>query len=154
MKKFMLLTVSVFAFMIGLTGCNSGGSKDTDTYKDGTYKAEFSDFDSHDWKGYVEITVKDNAISNVVMDYVNEAGDKKSENEEYYTAWNGAKEDENFDPTQVFSQLQDKLIEEQDISKVDAVSGASGTSSNFTALVESLESNMKSGKTDTVIIDE
>lgn len=152
MKKILLLAVSVFILAIGLTGCNSGGSNDA--YQDGTYRAEFSDFDSHGWKGYVEITVKDKTFSNVVMDYVNEEGIKKSESEEYYVTWNSVNEDENFDPTQVFSQLQSQLLEKQDISKVDAISGATSTSSNFTALVESLESNMKSGKTDTVIIEE
>lgn len=152
MKKALYLTMAMLILLAGLTGCTSGTTGNaSNTYKDGTYRAEFSDFDSHGWKAYVEVTVKDDRYTEVDIDYLNEEGNKKSEDEEYKATWQGVNPD--IDPDKVYEELRSQLLDTQDITKIDGVSGATSTTSNFKTLVEALDAHMKSGDTATVIVD-
>jgi len=152
MKKALYLTMAMLILLTGLTGCSTGAaSNGSATYKDGTYRAEFSDFDSHGWKAFVEVTVKDDKFTEVVIDYLDADGNKKSADEEYKTTWQSVNPD--MYPEKAYNELRDQLLDKQDITKIDGVSGATSTTDNFKTLVGALESNMKSGNTDTVIVD-
>lgn len=72
MKRFIAVLLVVLATACLMTGCSSG-------MKDGTYKAQFKDYDDHGWKDYVSITVKDGKTTDVDYDSMNADGTKKSE---------------------------------------------------------------------------
>lgn len=76
MKRFIAVLLVVLATACLMTGCSSG-------MKDGTYKAQFKDYDDHGWKDYVSITVKDGKITDVDYDSMNADGTKKSEDQAY-----------------------------------------------------------------------
>ncbi|MCR4436227.1 MAG: FMN-binding protein [Clostridiales bacterium] len=105
-----------------------GSTQEAAKYKDGTYKVEFDNFDSHGWKAQLEIGIKDSKIVNVKYDYVNKEGKLKTQDQAYNDSMK-AKTGTN--PVIYTKTLQDQLIEKQDISKVDAVSGATESTKNF-----------------------
>lgn len=51
MKRFIAVLLVVLATACLVTGCSSG-------MNDGTYKAQFKDYDDHGWKDYVSITAQ------------------------------------------------------------------------------------------------
>lgn len=102
-------------------------------YADGIYKVESDAFDEHGWKPFAEITIVNDQIAAVVFDYRNESGMLKTADAEYkknMEAINGTY------PEKYTGELEQQLIREQVISLVDAVSGATISSGNFSALVE------------------
>lgn len=126
-----------------LAGC---GSKDG--LKDGAYKAEASDFDSRGWKPFVELTVKDKKISDVKFDYVNKEGKMKSADEAYNKSM---MEKAKTSPSIYTKDLAKKLVETQDVAKVDTITGATTSTGNFKALAEkAIADGAKTGKTDVI----
>ena len=100
-------------------------------YKDGVYKATQDKADQYGWKGFVEITVTDGKIATVIFDYDN-AGKLKSEDAAYKAAMEPKSKTY---PEKAFGELEAALIATQDIATVDAVAGATASSTEFTALV-------------------
>jgi major membrane immunogen (membrane-anchored lipoprotein) len=100
-------------------------------YKDGVYKATQDKADQYGWKGFVEIEVKDGKIATVTFDYDN-AGNLKSKDAAYKAAMEPVSKTY---PEKAFAELQAALVEKQDIAAVDAVAGATASSTEFTALV-------------------
>lgn len=102
-------------------------------YEDGTYRVEGDAFDEHGWKPFVEITIVNDRITEVVFDYTNESGMLKTMDTEYkknMEAISGTY------PEKYTGELEQQLIREQVLSLVDAISGATSSSGNFTTLVE------------------
>ncbi len=99
-------------------------------FKDGTY-TEKGKADERGWTPQIEITVKDGKIAAVVYDEFAADGKKKSEDAGYKDAFlkNGK-----VDLVKAYESLQNSLVEKQDASKVDAFSGATGTSTTFVEL--------------------
>ncbi len=147
MKKYLsgILTVCIVSALF-LSGCNS-----TDTMQDGTYRAENKNYDSHGWKDYVVVTIKDGRYSSVEFDSVNENGAKKSEDEEYLAAY--PSDTDYVKPDEYVKRLPEDLLEKQDIDQVDVIATATQSSESFKKLVEALDNSMKKGDTDTVLVE-
>lgn len=126
-----LLAVAALTTSV-LVGC--GGKENTgDNAKlnDGTYKAE-SEKDDRGYAGFIEIEVKDGKITTVKYDEKNDAG-SKLDDEAYNTQM---MEVNKTNPKEAFPQLEASLVEKQDASKVDVVTGATGTTNTFKSLAE------------------
>lgn len=102
------------------------------TYKDGLYKAAEKDFDDHGWKAMGAVIIKDGKISAAFFDQINkEDGHYKSTDTEYaknMEAKSGTT------PNKAVEALTKSLLDKQD-STVDKVTGATGTSEVFKALM-------------------
>ncbi len=116
--------------------------------KDGTYKAE-SGKDDYGYKIVHTLTVKDGKISESKFDYEAEDGSLKSANEEYNK---NMKDKAGVSAGEAIEQLNAPLVEKQDLSAVEVVSGATHTSEDFKKSTEALLANAE-GKTETVKLD-
>ncbi|SHF56346.1 Major membrane immunogen, membrane-anchored lipoprotein [Caldanaerobius fijiensis DSM 17918] len=139
MKKIVAIALAGMLTTAVLTGCSSK-SASSGTYKDGTYKAEQSTFDSHGWKGQIEITVKDGKITNVIYNEVNKDGVLKRNDQQYAEKM---KAKNNITPKEVDEKLQQELIDKQDPAKVDTVTGATESSKTFKELATEALKNAK-----------
>lgn len=144
-KKLVCAALSAFMLMTALVGCTG-----SDTMQDGTYRAEMGDYDSHGWKDYVVVTVKDGKYSTVEFDSINKDNQKKSADEEYAKAYPTTQEW--VKPAEYTKQLPEKLMSTQDIEKVDTIATATTSTDSFKKLVTELNKSIKKGKTDTVIV--
>lgn len=142
MKKFLCLVVALTMVSCVFVGCAEKGMKD------GTYKAEYSAADDHGWTDYVEITVADGKITAVDYDSVDAEGKKKNGNEWYDNAMKDAGSPTW--PSDFMPKLEQSLIDNQDIDKVDTIAGATASSDSFRKLVKELSKNMSKGDTTTV----
>lgn len=147
-KKVLGLALSAVLALGVLSGCGAKAG----AMKDGTYKAEASDFDSKGWKPFVEITVKDNKITATKFDYTNKDGKFKTQDADYNK---NMKEKSSAavktNPQEYAPKLEKALVEKQDPAKVDAVSGATSSSKNFKELATKVvEEGAKKGAKETV----
>lgn len=139
MKKLFALLIAGSMTLTALVGCGTKEvAKEATTEQTtteaapGTLKAE-GEADERGWKAVVELTVaEDNKITAVDFDYVNGDGAKKSEDEEYNKKMS---EVTGITAADAMTQLEAKLVETQDIEKVDTVAGATGTTDDFKAMV-------------------
>jgi len=144
-KKILCLITTLILSAALLASCSSA------SYKDGTYRAEYDSFDDHGWKDYVELTVQNGSITSVDFDSVNEDGAKKSEDESYRESMEPVS---GTYPAKFFPELEDALVEQQDIEKVDAVAGATNSSDSFKDLVKRLlKKNAAKGNTETLVVE-
>lgn len=120
------------------------------TLQDGTYRAEVKEADERGWKAFVEATVVDGKITEANYDYVNADGGLKSEDEEYNKMMKDAA---GTSPAEYGPALGEALVETQDPSKVDVVSGATHSSEIFTTLATALMENMTTGNTEVAIVE-
>ncbi|GIO39832.1 hypothetical protein J41TS12_46930 [Paenibacillus antibioticophila] len=168
MKKAILVS-TVVLLMAALTAC--GGNKANNnaadgagnganrpaatettagTYVDGSYKVEADAFDSHGWKPFIELVIKDHKIDSVNFDYVNEEGAMKTESAEYKAAM---EPQSGTYPEKYTAELEQQLIDKQSISDVDVITGATTSSNNFHALVKvALDDLAVTGETSTKAI--
>lgn len=103
-------------------------AKDGEKYKDGSYTAKGL-IDERYWTPTVAITIKDGKIATVKYDEVSSRIFKYKSHDEAYIA--RFKDLKKVDLTVVYDLLQKSLIEKQDPSKVDSVTGATSTSASF-----------------------
>ncbi|MFA7573240.1 MAG: FMN-binding protein [Lutispora sp.] len=108
-------------------------------YKDGTYTAK-GDTDERGWTPEITVVVKDGKVSEVKYDEVR--GLYKSEDAEYHKAFKDAK---NVDIVAVYKQFGEALVAAQDSEKVAAVSGATGSFTNFKELTAEAIAKAKDG---------
>ena len=114
-----------------------GCASDEVSYEDGTYTAE-GELDDHGWMPRVEIIVENGEITSVDYDEVNEAGDLKSEDEDYSAAMEGVS---GVRPSDAYEQLENQLLDNQDVDQVELVTGATSSSESFKALVNEALAN-------------
>ncbi|HJA89867.1 MAG TPA: FMN-binding protein [Candidatus Jeotgalibaca merdavium] len=165
-KKFSALTLT-FASTLLLAAC---GGNDTDTteasseavssevasseaatgLQDGTYTLVEKNFDDNGWKVNFTIEVANGEITTSDFDYVNEAGEKKSENDDYQAMM---AEKTGVGPQDFIPELNGQLVETQDPSSVEVVSGATSSSEGFVKYAEELVAAAEAGNTDTIEID-
>lgn len=101
--------------------------------KDGSYKASQDKYDDYGWKGQIAIEVKEGKISSVDFDYVNKDNKLKSEDQAYVSAME-SKTKVNLAKAMV--ELESTLVGKQDVAAVNAVTGATATSTDFKTLAE------------------
>lgn len=89
--------------------------------KDGTFNGE-SIYDDYKYKHVISLTIKDEKIVSIDYDEVKEDGTGKRNNKKYCEEM---KKGTGVSPAEAYPQYEQRLLEHQDLSKVDAVSGAS-----------------------------
>lgn len=87
--------------------------------QDGVYTGE-SPYDAHDYKHRVTLEIKDEKIRSVDYDEIHASGKSKQEDEAYCREMSVT----GTTPAQAFPNMEKQLVEKQDVSRVDAVTGA------------------------------
>lgn len=143
MKKIIAALLGALMIATAFSGCGA-------SMKDGTYKAEYSAY-SHGYKEYVELTIKDGKYTDVKFNAVNEAGALKTEDEEYKASMEPVS---GTYPAKFYPELAQKLMDTQDIDKVDKVAGATNSTVSFKELVKALlKDNVKKGDSSTLVVE-
>lgn len=143
--KLIAVVICVFAF----TACSE---ESFTNLQDGTYRAEYKNYDVYGWKDYIEITVEDGEISELVFDAVNMEDDTlKSEDESYKTQMEPIV---GTYPAKYNADLINQFLESGKISAVDVVAGATQSTGSFKTLLTNIVPNIKAGDTTTVLVDD
>lgn len=117
---------------------------------DGTYRAEYADFDATGWKDFVEITFVDGEVTEVVADAISgKDGSLKSESVELSEDMEKV---EGTYPAKYYQDLVNQYMQNPDINSVDVVAHATRSSNSFIYLLSALEKSIRSGDTETVIV--
>lgn len=149
MKKIISLALAAALAVSAFTGCTTEQLNTALT--DGTYRAEFKDFDRFGWKDFVEVTIVDGELSEVVYDSVNEDGTKlKSEDESYKAEMESIV---GTYPAKYNKDLINQFIESGKVTSVDIVAGATESTGKFKTLIVAAMQNATSGDTETEIVD-
>lgn len=154
-KKFMTLALTLVS-TVTLAACGGGSTTDTstgadaDALQDGTYTLEEKNFDDNGWKVDFSITVEDGVITESNYDNVNEAGESKVDDEGYQAMMS---EKTGTGPQDFIPALNEALVEKQDPSEVEVVTGATSSSEGFVDYAQQLVDAAKEGNTDTIEID-
>lgn len=119
--------------------------------QDGTYKLVEKNADDYGWKAEFTMTVKDGKITESDFDYLNDKGDRKSENDDYEKSMKdkGSKTG----PKEFIPELNDEFVSAQNAGSVEVVTGATSTSDVFKNYAQQLVQAAQAGKTDTIEID-
>ncbi len=142
MKKQICLGLLLAALCLG--GCSSSY-----TMKDGFYTAEMSGY-SHGWKEYICIMVKGGKIVYAEFNAKNPSG--------YIKAWDNAYmanmlTDAGTYPNEYTRYYASQLVEKQDSSKIDALSGASHSGGNFIRLSEAVINQAIQGNSSAAVVE-
>lgn len=142
MKKRVCTLILAMALLAN--GCGLKGSM-----KDGYYTAEMSGY-SHGWKEYVCILVKDNEIVSVEFNAKDENG--------YIKAWDNAYMQNMYlvqgtYPNEYTRYYAAELLEQQEGSGVDILSGATNSGNNFNKLSAAAIEQAFKGDPDTVQVE-
>ena len=141
-RKFVL-GVMVFVIAAGaLAGCGS-----TKRLKDGFYTAEMAEF-SHGWEEYLIIQVKNNKIVSAEYNARNESGFIKAWDNAYMKNMMPSCGTYPNDYTRVYVQ---QLIDGQEETKVDAITGATNSGKNFEKLVAAVLEQAAAGDSETLL---
>lgn len=149
MKKILgLVLASVLSVSI-LAGCKNSSKSEDNTYKDGNYRASFDKLDTHGWKAFTQIEIKDGKVAKVDFDYLNKDDKRKSEDANYIKEM-AAKSGTS--PDKFCPQLEKALIEKQDIEKVDVVTGATYATNDMKKLAKVILENAKKGNYNEIVV--
>lgn len=118
--------------------------------QDGTYRIEELNFDENGWKEALEITVVGGEITEANWESVDEEGNNKIEDDDYQEAMAGVTE---VGPQEFIPALENSLVEVQNPADVEAVSGATSTSTKFTEYAQELVEAAQEGNTETIEVD-
>jgi len=150
MRKIISLVLVGVMSLGMLTGCSAEQMNST-TLVDGTYRAEFREFDNYGWKDYVEVTIAEGELNEVVFDSVNESGTKlKSEDESYKAEMEAIV---GTYPAKYNKDLINQFIESGKVTAVDIVAGATESTGNFKTLVVVAMENAMNGNTETAVVN-
>lgn len=145
MQRFAKALLAVVCCVAVLAGC-----KPDTVYADGRYTAEFQDYDSYGYKDYMRVTVEDGAITALEYNAVNAEGLLRTQDEKYRQNMESVNETY---PEKYTADLVNQFMESQDISKLDAVAGATWSSDSFKALFTALQASMAAGDTSTQLVE-
>ncbi len=142
MKKLIALGTMfalVAAVAVGCQQATTGTEDQNDNnpvvqgiYENGTHAAEL-DADERGWKAAVEIVVENGNIISVDFDEYNEEGARKSEDEAYAERMEPAA---GITPAAAYEFLQESLLDTQDITTIDAATGATSSTEKFQKVVK------------------
>lgn len=136
MKKLAVVFISVL-LIVALTAC--GGAK----LKDGSYEGQ-STPDSRGAYGIVKLEVKDGKISSAEFLQYNADGSLKDES---YGKQSG---EENYkkaqDALEASKKYPEKLVETQDVEKVDSITGATSSWKQFQEAAKDALAKAKGGR--------
>ncbi|MBE6866837.1 MAG: hypothetical protein IJN77_05290 [Oscillospiraceae bacterium] len=149
MKKLISLALTAVFAMGAFTGCSEEQIKSA-SLTDGTYRAEFAQFDANGWKDYVEVTIADGELNEVVFDSVNEKEQLKSEDESYKAEM---EQMVGTYPAKYNKDLINQFLESGKITAVDIVAGATESTGNFKTLIVEAMKSANSGNAEVVIVE-
>lgn len=147
MKKVLSITVSL-VLTLGVFGTMAFAAPKS-AYVDGVYKATYDYIDSHGWKPQLSVTVKGGKITVAKFDYVNPQGKLKTQDIGYNAAMKKVKHTY---PALYSPQLGQELVKGQSVDKVDVVTGATSSSTNFKALATEALNHAKKGDKSTAVL--
>lgn len=164
-KKLLALICASVLAIGALTACSSNtdtpatdapatstpaeGETEAAALVDGTYRAEYDKEDSRGWKGFVEVTVEGGQMTAATFDYINADGALKSADEGYNTSM---KEAAGTNPAEFSVALTESLIATQDPAKVDVVTGATSSTTEFVNFTTALMAQMQEGNTEVLVV--
>lgn len=122
----------------------------TGDLQDGTYRIEDQNFGETGWQEALEITVADGEITDANWESVDEEGNNKIEDEDYQETMT---EQSGLGPQDFIPALEESLVENQDPSQVEVVSGATSTSEKFQDYASQLVEAAQEGNTETIQVD-
>ena len=131
-------------FAFAAAGCDT-----QKTYVDGSYRAEFADFDSYGYKDFLEITVQGGRVTAVTFNGVDAQGGLKSDDAAYRE---NMEKIQGTNPSKYSADVINQYLEQLDIKKVDIVAGATYSTNCFKALFFALEANMLKGDQTLVVV--
>lgn len=147
MKRVKILCASLgLVVALGLlSGCSkSEATNSSAKLTDGVFKVEYKDYDSHGYKGQLELTVSGGKITDAKYDEVTKDGKKKSEDEKYKKQMEEASQTY---PKKAYEELVKQVVNKQ-TSSVDGVAGATQSTDSFKALAKyAIENMSKKGVT-------
>lgn len=172
MKKSFLLSTVTLASVFILSACGGGTDESaqssesaatessvetTETtpasgeLQDGTYTLTEKNLDDNGWRTEFSITVKGGEITESNYQNLNEAGELKTEDEEYQKAM--AEKTGGVGPQQYIPELNEQLVAKQDPSEVEVVTGATHSYESFKVYAQQLVDAAAKGDTKTIEID-
>ncbi|MGM0124425.1 hypothetical protein IGI37_001803 [Enterococcus sp. AZ194] len=128
----------------------TASSAEAVNYKDGEYRAEAKEFDDKGWKEYVVVKIADGKITEAEFNAEDKDGKLKTEDADYKENMN--KVNKTY-PEKYMKELSDALVEKQKASDVEAVTGATHSSSDFVALANEALSYAAKGEVGTHVVD-
>ncbi len=141
----LLLIMALLFVTVLLSGC-------APNYVDGVYRVEFSTYDSLGFKEYIDATVLDGEIIAIEINGIDKNGVTKTDNSEYSIAMELAT---GTTPDKVYETLNNRYLllaaDKESEESVDAVAGATLTSTNYELLFAALAEAVISGETLTYI---
>jgi major membrane immunogen (membrane-anchored lipoprotein) len=158
MKKLCTLTIIILISIFSLIGCSSSNSKESTSttentnsvvYKDGTYKGTYYKYDKSGWKAQMNVTIQGSKIAKIDFNYVNKNGKLKTEDDNYEKAMKAKK---GIGPKEFIPKLNQQLISSQTASKIDVITGATVSSTEFKELSKAVLDKAKTGDTSQTIL--
>lgn len=134
----MLAFGAICLLLAALPACASSSAD----IQDGYYTAMAAEFDAYGWKEYLTICVSDNRIVTVEYDAKNESGLVKSWDMEYMRRMNAT---DGTYPNQYTRIYSEGLLNRQEPSEVDAITGATESHGTFQLLAEAAIAQARSG---------
>jgi major membrane immunogen (membrane-anchored lipoprotein) len=131
-KLGILLVILTAIFMVACSGKNM---------EDGIYKAQVDDAyvetEGRGWREYLEVTFKDGKITDVTFNAINAEGKYKTDPEAY-----------NMQPSPaIWMPVIEENIKNNVDGKIDALTGATSSSSNAQKLLDAIYKDGKPGQT-------
>lgn len=146
MRKRILLLMTVLTLSVLLSACSQN---DSEMYN-GYYSAEAATFDSHGWKEYITIYVRDNKIVTVEYDAYNASGFIKSWDMDYMRVMAAKSGTYPNEYTRVYGV---SLLNWQNPSDVDAISGATHSYASFQLLAAAAIEQARTGDKQVALVD-
>jgi len=144
-RKTIILLLAAVVIMPAFSMAGCGGK----SLKDGYYTAETAEY-SHGWKEYLRIQVKSGEIMSAEFNGKNESGFIKAWDNNYMK--NMISEEGTY-PNKYTREYVQQLIDGQDSSDIDVVSGASHSGENFVKLAEAVLECARRGDSGTKIVE-
>lgn len=143
-RKKILIAMVLMSFTLLLWGCG-----ETDKMKDGYYTAEMDGF-SHGWKEYVCILVKNDTIISAEFNAKDESGFIKAWDNEYMRNMGSI---QGTYPNKYTREYVSQLMEGQEDTQVELLTGATSSGGNFVKLIEAVIKQAKSGDSTTIMVE-
>lgn len=142
----VLLTTILVANTLIFTGCTrtSRDDKNVNEMENGQVVEIEGQEDQYGWMPHLRLTFDGESLTEVYFDYVNQESAKKSQDEEYNSTM---QEKTGRSAKEAMENLRANLLEVQDPTRVDIVSGATQTSEEFIAMAKQAFDNYYNGKT-------
>ena len=140
------LLAATMVSTVALTGCSadSANNDKVGNAKAGEVVELEGQQDQYGWFPHMRLTFDGDTLTEVYFDYVDDAGAKKSQDEEYNSTM---KEKTGRSAKDAMNLLREALIETQDPSKVDIVTGATQSSVEFITMATQGFDQYKNGET-------